>query len=270
MNPDTPQSPECERSSKRFVRNCGSGAISLYPSRANGLAPSSADTSRIMRSPRTGASCAASALRSSATGSTRSRVHYGSRQVIEIPRRSDPFPEFTMLGSRGWGVPQVIDLVNSPSSRTAQLPKLPGSAVMNHGAPAPETADPDDMEAHAAPVEPLDPVGPGASSLSMGALRRSNPRQEPSALAAHARICAGGCPGLRRRAVPTAIPEPAGHFLTITGDDWLRNSLDRDHRNRSIAITENDRWRSPKPVHRDRWSGQSEPIPELIRGCVQA
>ena len=37
----------------------------------------------------------------------------------------------------------------------------------------------------------------------------------------------------------------------------LRNSLDRDHRNRSIAIAETDRWRSPKPVHRDRWSGQS-------------
>ena len=33
-----------------------------------------------------------------------------------------------------------------------------------------------------------------ASSLSLGTLRRSNPRQEPSAVALHARICAGGGP----------------------------------------------------------------------------
>jgi len=33
-----------------------------------------------------------------------------------------------------------------------------------------------------------------------------DPRQEPSALAVHAGICAGGCPSPReRRAVPTAI-----------------------------------------------------------------
>jgi hypothetical protein len=36
----------------------------------------------------------------------------------------------------------------------------------------------------------------------------------------------------------------------------VRNSLDRDHRNQSIAITENGRWRSPKTVHRDRWPDQ--------------
>jgi len=41
----------------------------------------------------------------------------------------------------------------------------------------------------------------------------------------------------------------------------LRNSLDRDHRNQSIAITENGRWRSPKTVHRDRRPDQSEQIP---------
>jgi hypothetical protein len=51
----------------------------------------------------------------------------------------------------------------------------------------------------------------------------------------------------------TGCPLTASHTRAVL----LRNSLDRDHRNRSIAITENDRWRSPKPVHRDRWSGQS-------------
>jgi hypothetical protein len=49
---------------------------------------------------------------------------------------------------------------------------------------------------------------------------------------------------------------------------WSHVILDRDHRNRSIAITENDRWRSPKTVHRDR-SGQSGPIPELIAARQQ-
>jgi len=50
----------------------------------------------------------------------------------------------------------------------------------------------------------------------------------------------------------------AGIISTIEIHEWteLRNSLHRDHRNRSIAIAETGRWRSPKTVHRDRWSGQ--------------
>jgi DNA-binding transcriptional ArsR family regulator len=38
----------------------------------------------------------------------------------------------------------------------------------------------------------------------------------------------------------------AGALLTIL--EIVRNSLDRDHRNQSIAITETGRWRSPKPA----------------------
>ena len=51
---------------------------------------------------------------------------------------------------------------------------------------------------------------PAAASSIPGptALRRQNPRQEPSALDAHAGICAGGSPNLtERRAVPTATSE---------------------------------------------------------------
>lgn len=44
--------------------------------------------------------------------------------------------------------------------------------------------------------------------------------------------------------------------LTAKLKGVVRNSLDGDRRNRSIAITENGRWRSPKTVHRDHWSGQ--------------
>lgn len=43
------------------------------------------------------------------------------------------------------------------------------------------------------------------SSLARRTLRRPNPRQEPSALAAPARICVGGGPSRPARAVPTAI-----------------------------------------------------------------
>ena len=44
-------------------------------------------------------------------------------------------------------------------------------------------------------------------------LRRSNPREEPSALAAHAGICAGGGPSPQgRRAVPTATADRRGSY----------------------------------------------------------
>jgi len=48
-------------------------------------------------------------------------------------------------------------------------------------------------------------------------LRRSNPREEPSALAAHAGICAGGGPSPQgRRAVPTATSNRRGEHEHIS------------------------------------------------------
>ena len=50
--------------------------------------------------------------------------------------------------------------------------------------------------AHGAVPHPVDPSGSNPPSLARAAFRRLDPRQEPSALAAHAGICAGGGPKL--------------------------------------------------------------------------
>jgi group II intron reverse transcriptase/maturase len=50
------------------------------------------------------------------------------------------------------------------------------------------------VDAHGTLSQPMDPISPSSSSLARRAVQRSYPRQEPSALAAHAGICAGGGP----------------------------------------------------------------------------
>ena len=67
--------------------------------------------------------------------------------------------------------------------------------VMRHwlrSASAPQPAHPHDLGTHAPPRRPMATPAPHPPSLAQRALRRQNPRQEPSALDAHAGICAGG------------------------------------------------------------------------------
>ena len=66
-----------------------------------------------------------------------------------------------------------------------------------------------DVGANAPAGRTLDPITPCPSSLSMGPLRRSNPRQEPSAVVPHARICAGGDPNLTVKGRPYRDPPEA-------------------------------------------------------------
>jgi hypothetical protein len=66
------------------------------------------------------------------------------------------------------------------------------------------------------------PARPHPAPLSRGALRRSHPRQEPSAVVPHAGICAGGgpkgpslppsrrCRSPRRRTTSTGHARPRG------------------------------------------------------------
>jgi hypothetical protein len=80
------------------------------------------------------------------------------------------------------------------------------------------------LGAHATAVGPLDPIPQDPSPLARRALRRQDPRQEPSAVVPLARICAGGSPNpSRARAVPTAINDWANDELQgIAGTDDLR------------------------------------------------
>ncbi len=64
---------------------------------------------------------------------------------------------------------------------------------------------------------PVATTTPHPTSLANRALRRQNPRQEPSALDAHAGICAGGPPAT---AVPTAIQVGVRNFLRESSRGW--------------------------------------------------
>ena len=80
-----------------------------------------------------------------------------------------------------------------------------GGPALAPGASAPQPAHRADVGANAAVSQTLDPAGQDHASLAQRALRRQDPRQEPSAVAAHAGICAGGgASPHKRRAVPTA------------------------------------------------------------------
>jgi RNA-directed DNA polymerase len=70
----------------------------------------------------------------------------------------------------------------------------PGDTALAGGAAAPQPALPPGLETHEPPGDPVAAASPRDASLPRRAPWRSYPRQEPSALAAHAGICAGGRP----------------------------------------------------------------------------
>ena len=101
----------------------------------------------------------------------------------------------------------------------------PGHPALVRGATAPQPAPRLNWERMNRIADPMAPTRPHHASLPRRALRRPHPRQEPSALAAHAGICAGGRP--QGRSLPgQALPGPTvpwmgavGASLPITGDE---------------------------------------------------
>jgi hypothetical protein len=68
----------------------------------------------------------------------------------------------------------------------------PGDAALASGARAPQSAHADQLEPDGPPCHSMAAARPCGASLPRCAFSRSDPRQEPSALVAHAGICAGG------------------------------------------------------------------------------
>jgi len=98
----------------------------------------------------------------------------------------------TLARERGAGTPRLLRRARQhpPSSG---LPR-PARAALVRGAPAPRPATPPQLAADAPPRGEMAPSRPHHASLARSAIRRPHPSQEPSALAAHAGICAGGRP----------------------------------------------------------------------------
>jgi hypothetical protein len=72
-----------------------------------------------------------------------------------------------------------------------RLPPSRRTALVTSAA-TPQPAPPSHLEADGTPHCSMASPCPHPASLPRGALRRSNPRQEPSAVVPHAGICAGG------------------------------------------------------------------------------
>ena len=79
-----------------------------------------------------------------------------------------------------------------------------GHPTLASSAPAPQPEDPDELATDASPCRSVDPTRPLHPFLAQRAPRRQNPSQEPSALDAHAGICAGG--GQQRPSLPRYQP----------------------------------------------------------------
>jgi IS66 C-terminal element len=86
--------------------------------------------------------------------------------------------------------------------RDRYLELAPRYAILAPLATATESTKPHDLGPDAPSSGTLDPEAPRTSRLSMGPLRRANPRQKPSAVVPHARICARGGPSREAKARP--------------------------------------------------------------------
>lgn len=130
----------------------------------------------------------------------------------------------------------------------AELPRRGDSLVASRLAAAKPTES-HDVGANAPAGRTLDPITPCPSSLSLGSLRRSNPRQEPSAVVPHARICAGGDPNRKVKGRPYRdLPIGGKHTLIAEVGAW------EQRRNRDHA--------------RIDWLFHRRPCPRKARPCV--
>ena len=121
----------------------------------------------------------------------------GQNRAAATPKPAHPRAR-PMAGKRR---ARALQLLRSARQRRGGL-SVPrsGGATLANGAPAPQPAHQPDMGAHSPPQSPMATTYPHPAPMAQRAVRRQNPRQEPSALDAHAGICAGG--GRQRPSLP--------------------------------------------------------------------
>ena len=128
-----------------------------------------------------------------ATISKRMRTKLSEVKTELMRRRHRPIPEQgRWLASvvRGhlayYAVPGNIDAVATFRN--------PGNAALVSCASTSQSAQPPRLGANGSTGNSMAPTCPQEASLARGAIRRSHPRQEPSAVVPLAGICAGGGP----------------------------------------------------------------------------
>jgi hypothetical protein len=125
----------------------------------------------------------------------------GQRPPSTIPAPTHPRTR-PVAGKRNTRIPRLLRGARQ-HRRRGGLPH-PSDEVLVQGAAAPQPTHSPQLDADEPPGNSMATTRPHEASLPKRALRRQDPRQEPSALAAHAGICAGG--RLQGRSLPRSAP----------------------------------------------------------------
>ena len=115
----------------------------------------------------------------------------GQRPAEAAPTTAHPRAG-QVAGVGGAGTPRLLRRARQQPGHQRLPP--PGRPAVAPRLAASQPAPPPDLEADGTPPRSMDTALPHLASLPGGALRRSHPRQEPSAVVPHAGICAGGRP----------------------------------------------------------------------------
>ncbi len=151
------------------------------------------------RRTRTGVSCSsASRSRSGCRPScVRSRKNCGDAGICDPRARQ-------VACKRGARAPRLLR--RARRHRCGRSVPRSGNLALVPVATAPQPAHTPELGAHDPHRQPIATARSPNASLAPHALRRPHPREEPSALAAHAGICAGG--RRRRRSLPRSTGRP--------------------------------------------------------------
>ncbi len=119
-----------------------------------------------------------------------------------------------------------------PATPTRSHPSAPrwhpGGATLAQGAAAPQPAHTPQLDTDGPHHQTMATTRPTTASLPRRALRRQNPRQEPSAVIPHAGICAGGRPqGRSLPRTPTSAPWSASRGSSRPGRNGRDGPEDR-------------------------------------------
>jgi RNA-directed DNA polymerase len=113
----------------------------------------------------------------------------GQRRAQATPARTHPDAR-AVAEKRGARTPRLLR--RARQHRCGRDLPHPGRAALVSGAAAPQPAHTPELDTDGPHHETMATTRPRTAPLTLRALRRQNPRQEPSAVIPHAGICAGG------------------------------------------------------------------------------
>jgi hypothetical protein len=154
-------------------------------------------------------------------GVSRARSGCGPSYVWSRKNSGDagicPSPSRDLAGERGARAPRLLCRARQP--RSGRDVPHSGDPALVPGASASQPVHQADVGTHAPCRGAMAPACSRHAPLAKRAIRRPYPSQEPSALDAHAGICAGGCPSPRGEG--QSLPRPRAAAVKSRGGERL-------------------------------------------------